>query len=76
MPRINLKLFATLSSYSSDDNECIQVQDGTDIGQLLRDFGIPPDRVALIFVNGVRKDTGYCLKDGDRIGLFPPVGGG
>ncbi len=75
MTGIYLKLFATLSSYSPDD-EYIQVQDDTDINQLIRDLGIPCDLVKLIFVNGVRKDTGYCLEDGDRVGLFPPVGGG
>jgi len=49
-------------------------------GQTLRDLmkviGIPEDAVTISLVNGLRQPLDYMLKDGDRVGLFPPLGGG
>jgi hypothetical protein len=34
-------------------------------------FGIRPDDVDLVLVNGVSVDFGYSLKDGDRVSVYP-----
>jgi molybdopterin converting factor small subunit len=39
-------------------------------------IGIPEDAVTISLVNGLRQPLDYMLKDGDRVGLFPPLGGG
>jgi sulfur carrier protein ThiS len=43
---------------------------------LIRELGIPAGEVAIIFVNGVQATEATILQDGDRVGLFPAVGGG
>jgi sulfur-carrier protein len=47
-----------------------------DVAALVSMLDIPPEEVKLIFVNGKRADTDQVLAEGDRVGLFPPVGGG
>jgi molybdopterin synthase sulfur carrier subunit len=76
MIKINLKLFVTLSKYLPDDSEEFKLPEETTVGQLFSDLEIPESLVKLIFVNGKRQNTDYQLQDNDRVGLFPPVGGG
>jgi len=76
MIKIDLQLFVTLSKYQPENNEFLEIQDATSVGKLILDLGIPKDLVKLIFVNGKRQKTAYELKNNDRLGLFPPVGGG
>ncbi|WP_022669103.1 MoaD/ThiS family protein [Desulfospira joergensenii] len=73
---IDLKLFVTLSKYLPENPEAFEVARGTRIEKLMEDLGIPGNSVKLIFVNGKREGRDYCLQDRDRVGLFPPVGGG
>ena len=39
-------------------------------------LGIPPEELKLVFLNGLHAGLDAALKDGDRVGLFPAVGGG
>ncbi len=66
----------TLSGYLPGKNECLEIHNDTTIAKLILDLGIPDEMVKLIFINGKRQDRAYRLKHGDRVGLFPPVGGG
>ena len=76
MIKIDLRLFATLAKYTPENSDCLKISNKTTVEKLIKDMGIPQDLVKLIFING-RKQTGkYRLKDNDRVGLFPPVGGG
>lgn len=43
---------------------------------LVRRLGLDPERIKIIMVNGRSAAPEQELKDGDRVGLFPPVGGG
>ena len=76
MIKIDLNLFVTLSKYYPGGSNEFKVSTGTTVGKLIRDLNIPEDDVKLIFVNGVRRDRDYQLENNDRVGLFPPVGGG
>ncbi len=73
---IQLKLFANLAQISSKDSGCVQIQPGTTVRDLMDAVGIHPREVKLIFINGIAKQTDSELHNGDRVGLFPPVGGG
>ena len=73
---IKLKLFATLEKYSSDLSDPYPIKSGATAGKLIDQLKIPRDKVKLIFINGVRGSFSTALQDGDRVGLFPPVGGG
>ena len=41
------------------------------IKEAIESFGIRPDDVDLVLVNGVSVDFGYLLKDGDRVSVYP-----
>ena len=73
---IQLKLFATLSSKLPADAQSYPVGEKTTVREVLRDLQIPEKKARLIFVNGEKKPLDTVLKDGDRLGVFPPVGGG
>ncbi len=52
------------------------IDEGLTIHSLLEKLGIPREKAKLIFINGVKADLGSTLKGGERVGIFPPVGGG
>ena len=76
MIKIDLKLFVTLSKYLPKHSECFEIPEETSVEKLMVNLGIPGELVKLIFINGKRQDRKYQLKNNDRVGLFPPVGGG
>lgn len=76
MLKIELKLFATLQPYAPPNAPCYPVESGTSIEKIVEALNIPKDQVKLIFSNGVRCDGSTIVQDGDRIGIFPPLGGG
>lgn len=76
MVQIELKLFVTLAGYLPENAGNHEIKEGQTIDDLIQDLGIPRELVKLIFVNGKKQESTYVLQDGDRVGLFPPVGGG
>lgn len=73
---IEIKLYATLQAYAPPNASCYPIESGTSIEMIVHALKIPTDHVKLIFANGVRCTMDTLVQDGDRIGLFPPVGGG
>ena len=73
---IHIKLFATLRKFLPDDAEAFAIASGITVGQLIKHLGIPTAKAKLIFVNSQKAGLNTVLKDGDRLGIFPPVGGG
>jgi len=41
------------------------------IKEAIESFGVRPDDVDLVLVNGVSVDFGYLLRDGDRVSVYP-----
>ena len=39
-------------------------------------INIPCDKIKIVMVNGKSKPMDHVLKGGERVGLFPPIGGG
>ncbi len=77
---IEVNLYATLKQYMKNEtggkSSAIDLEDGTCVEDLIQKLEVPADSVKLIFVNGIHAKRDTILKDGDRLGLFPPVGGG
>lgn len=76
---LEVRLYATLRRYAIDRTDgvvTIDLPEGATIGELLDGLGIPADEVKLAMVNGIHAEVGRVLATSDRIGLFPPVGGG
>ena len=79
--KIELNLFASLAQYAPDktgshNRQILEVAEGTTIIRLLEELGLPMDKIGMIFVNGLHAAGDEVLKDGDRVGVFPPVAGG
>ena len=73
---IFLRCFATLSKYQPEDGEALELLPGETVAELLDRLWIPPEQVHIVFVNGRKSPPETLLQDGDRVGLFPAVGGG
>ncbi len=79
--KIELKLYASLGKYMPQallekKQDYLEVEEDTTIKALLEKLKVPLETVKLIFVNGVHAKDNEVLKDGDRLGVFPPVAGG
>ncbi len=75
--RIDVKCFATLARYQPEGPlDLPDMPDGATVSRAMQDLGVPPDEVAVIFVNGRGASPETVLSEGDRLGLFPAVGGG
>lgn len=77
---IEVKLFATLRDYlpkGSGRFSCkIEVDDQTQVRQILTRLNIPEEMPKIILVNGVHGKKEQVLKEGDVLSIFPPVAGG
>jgi len=77
---VKVKLFANLRNYFPDlglgKSLDVQVESNTTIARLYEILEIPAEEIKLAYVNGIYCETDYKLKDGDEIGIFPPIGGG
>ena len=74
--QINIKLFASLQHFMPASAENYTIEAGATIQHLLERLEIPQKKAKLIFINGVKADLSTSLKGGERVGIFPPVGGG
>ena len=73
---IDLKCYATLAPLTPDNAAAFPIKDGETIQALAERLTIPIEEAKIVFVNGQAAELDRVLADGDRVGLFPPVGGG
>jgi molybdopterin synthase sulfur carrier subunit len=46
------------------------------VTDICKQMNIPADKIKIIMVDGKSKSPDHILKGDERVGLFPPVGGG
>lgn len=73
--KIQVSCFATLSKYAPDHGS-LDINNGDTPESVLKKLNIPPDEVKVIFVNGQSSKRDTPLKENDRLGIFPAIGGG
>jgi molybdopterin synthase sulfur carrier subunit len=73
--KITVKLFATLRR-GRFENDTKKFPSATTVRDVIEKLNIPDEKVSIIFVNGRHAKREHKLEDGDRLALFPPVGGG
>jgi len=75
---ISVRLFASLPARSATGRKKFEVEprQGLTVGEIVEAEGLEPADVHIVMVNGVRTTMDSELADGDRLGLFPLVGGG
>ncbi|EPR35517.1 thiamine S protein [Alkalidesulfovibrio alkalitolerans DSM 16529] len=73
--KIEVRCFATLGKFTPADG-LLDLPEGAAVAAAMAALGVPPEEVKIIFVNGKAVPPETALADGDRLGLFPAVGGG
>ena len=73
---IQIKLFATLQPFMPPSGETYDINPGITIRNLLEQLNIPQEKAKLIFIDGIKANLSSILEGGERVGIFPPVGGG
>jgi len=73
---IELNCYATLAPMTPGNAAAFPIKTGETVTALIDRLGIPRDEIKIVFVNGVTVALDKVLADGDRVGIFPPVGGG
>ena len=84
MPRINIKLFASLRNYmpegARNGEASIECPDSHSVTSILTDLNVPLEKCHLVVVNGVfvppEERGSTALSDGDTLAVWPPVAGG
>ena len=79
--RLEVRLYASLAPFApthrAGEPFDVEVSEPTTLDTLLTRLGVPAGDVHLIIVNGrIVHDRSRLLAGHDRVGLFPPVGGG
>ena len=80
--QLEIRLFAGLKC-NNPDLTCfgkiafdLEVPEGTTVGELRTLLAIDPNIRLLMMVNHHHEGEDWVLQDNDRIGIFPPIGGG
>ena len=73
---IHLRLFSTLNRFSTDPEKPFPIMPGVILKDVLIGLEVPVDQVKLIFIDGKKACLETPLKGGERVGIFPPIGGG
>jgi sulfur carrier protein ThiS len=73
---LNATLRRFYPGYNPYQGFSLEVPSGTPVSEVIRQLGLPPDEVTLIMVDGVRRNPDFPLQGHERLGLFPPIGGG
>ena len=78
--RVEVRLYASLEKarpgLKAGEPFSVELEAATTIKQLVETLGIAPKSIQLTFVNGVVQALDHILASGDRVALFPPIGGG
>ena len=78
--RVTVKLFATLVRYKDGSRAGkpfeMELPEDSVIQNLIDALKIPAEETHVVFINNIIEDVHSSLKDGDVVGMFPPVGGG
>lgn len=83
--RITFKLYAGLTQYLPADARIgnampLELPEGTTIPKAIEPFGLPPQLVKLVLIDGVyiapEQRGERVLKDGEVLAIWPPVAGG
>jgi molybdopterin synthase sulfur carrier subunit len=78
--RVTVKLFATLIRFKDDSRAGkpfdMELPEGSTTQDLIDALKIPAEETHVVFINNIIEEPQSRLKDGDVVGLFPPVGGG
>ena len=73
---VDVHLFATLRQDASAPLQRLKLRARTSVSDVVKRLALPQEEIHLVFVNGHVASLDQLLQDGDRLALFPPIGGG
>jgi molybdopterin converting factor small subunit len=77
---VTVKLYATLHRYGQGERAGtpfnIELPKEATLRELIDQLKIPLEETRIAFVNGIIQEPDWKLKEGDVVGMFPPIGGG
>ncbi len=77
MPQVQVNLYATLRKYVDGAASIeVEIEAGQSVEGVLKQLGVPPDQTRIIFVNNRAAGLSRSLQGGEKIGVFPAIGGG
>ena len=80
MIEVNVRVYAGLRRHLPGvplgQSVKVRLQPEATIAELLEELGIPRAETKTCFVNGIQREFGYRLGEGDDLAAFPPVAGG
>ena len=80
MITVEVVLYASLTKYHPKGGGSspfyMKLEKGSTTSTVLERLDIPPEEMKQFFVKNQRQGLDYVLEDGDRVAVFPPVGGG
>lgn len=77
---ITVTLYATLTRYHPEGKKnetfSLELPEGSTVKDLLDKLGIKEDEVKQVFIRHKSRSKDHPLEDGEKVAVFPPVGGG
>lgn len=73
---LNASLRRFVPGYNPYEGILLEISPGATVSQVISRIGLPAEEVTLIMVNGLRRGADFPLQGDERLGLFPPIGGG
>lgn len=74
--KLSASLRRFVPGYDPQEGLRLPHRPGLNVALALAELGIAPDEVKIIMIDGVKASPESALADGQRLGLFPAVGGG
>jgi sulfur carrier protein ThiS len=74
--RIQLELQSTLKRFLPADHESYAIGSGFKVRDILQQLGIAEYEVNLVFIDGIPANLDSAIEGGERVMLYPPLGGG
>jgi len=79
--KIEVKLLTQMKKYLPDpdmagNTRTMEIKEKATIRDMFLELGIPADTPKVILLNDRQGKLDDILKDGDKVSVFPPVGGG
>jgi sulfur carrier protein ThiS len=74
--QIQLELQTTLKRFLPAAPESYNIEAGCPVRDLLKQLGIAEYEVNLVFIDGIPANLDSTIVGGERVTLYPPLGGG
>jgi len=78
--KVEVRVYAGLRRYLPEapigHSTTVMLRPGATVAEALESLGIPLRETKTCFVNGIQREPGHPLRDGDQLAAFPPIAGG